>query len=140
LLHGLASALKLNLFQHPKLTRHPFRMPDESLRGRVWRRLRSDDDAGHRVRVELRPESTVWVSVAGTLSAEGAERLANNLVAGLRRRKERLVLDLHRIVKAEGEALVRLAENLRAHRPRVRVVLPEAGELAALAVLFAMYR
>ena len=130
--------LKLGLFQHPKLTRHTFRMPDESLPARVWRRLHGDDEV--HVRVELRPESTVWVTVAGTLSAEGAERLASDLVAGLRRRKERLVLDLERIAKTESEALERLAGQLRAYRDRIRVVLPEAGELAALAMLFAVYR
>ncbi|HEX7421463.1 MAG TPA: radical SAM protein [Thermoanaerobaculia bacterium] len=132
--------LKLGLFQHPKLTRHTFRMPDESLPARVWRRLHGDDETGHRVQVELRSESTVWVSVAGTLSVEGAERLAGDLVNGLRCRKERLVLDLERIVKAEAAALDRLAEHLRAYRDRIRIVLPEAGELATLAMLFAIYR
>jgi ABC-type transporter Mla MlaB component len=132
--------LKLGLFQHPNLTRHTFRMPDESLPARVWRRLHGDDETGHRVQVELRSESTVWVSVAGTLSVEGAERLAGDLVNGLRRRKERLVLDLERIVKAEAAALDRLAEHLRAYRDRIRIVLPEAGELATLAMLFAIYR
>ena len=141
---GLAAwtgvTLKLGIFQHPKLTRHTFRMPDESLPARVWRRPQGDDKAGHSVRVELRSESTVWVSVAGTLSADGAERLASDLVNGLRRRKERLVLDLELIAKAEGAALDGLAEQLRAYRDRVRVVLPEAGELTALAMLFAIYR
>lgn len=141
---GLAAwtgvTLQLGLFQHPKLTRHTFRMPEESLPARVWRHLRGEDEAGHQVNVELRSESTVWVTVAGTLSAEGAERLATDLAKGLRRRKERLVLDLARIAKAEAAALDRLAEQLRVHRDRIRIVLPEAGEVAALAVLFAVYR
>lgn len=142
---GLASwtglTLKLNLFQHPKLTRLTFRIPDESLPARVWRRLRGENQEGHRVDVELRPESTVWVTVAGSLSVAGAERLAAELSHGLKKRKERLVLDFARLAQAEGAALDRLAEQLRGYRNRIRVVLPEgAGEFAALAVLFTIYR
>lgn len=133
---GLAAwtglTLKLGLFQHPSLTRTTFRMPDESLPARVWRRLHGEDEAGHRVEVELRPESTVWVTVQGTLNVAGAERLASELAAALRRRKERLVLDLERLVDAEKVALEDLIEQLRIYRDRVRVLLPEGGELAGL--------
>ncbi|HEX7677087.1 MAG TPA: hypothetical protein VF713_03110 [Thermoanaerobaculia bacterium] len=125
---GLAAwtgvTLTLELFQHPPLTRRTFRVPNESLPSRVWRRLRGDDEDGHRVEVELRPGSTVWVTVAGTLSVAGAERLAAGLAASLQRRKERLVLDLDRIVQAEGEALERLAARLREYAERVRMVMP----------------
>ena len=133
--------LRLGLFQHPKLQRHTFRMPEESLPARVWRRLRGEDEiGGHRVEVELRPEATVWVTVAGNLNVAGAERLAAGLAVGLRRRKERLVLNLENLARTERAALERLAEQLRAHRERIRVILPAAQEFAALAVLFAMYR
>lgn len=128
---GLAAwtgvTLKLGLFQHPKLTRHTFRMPDESLPARAWRRLRGDDEAGHRVLVELRAEATVWVTVAGSLSVAGAERLASDLANGLRRRKERLVLDLARLTHAESAALDRIAEQLREYGDRIRIALPEPG-------------
>jgi radical SAM superfamily enzyme YgiQ (UPF0313 family) len=138
---GLAAwtgiTLRLGLFQHPRLQRHTFRMPEESLPSRVWRRLRGEDENGHRVEVELRPESTVWVRVAGSLNVAGAERLAAGLADGLRRRKERLVLDLEDLVKTERAALERLAEQLRSHRQRIRVILPAVGEFAALSVLFA---
>jgi radical SAM superfamily enzyme YgiQ (UPF0313 family) len=76
--------LKLDLFQHPSLTRHTFRMPEESLPSRVWRRLRGRDESGHLVEVELRPEATVWISVAGKLSLSGAERLGAGMHDGLR--------------------------------------------------------
>ncbi len=132
--------LKLGLFQHPKLIRHSFRMPEESLPARVWRRLRGEDETGHRVEVELRSESTVWVSVAGTLNVAGAERLAADLGKGLRRRKERLVLDFERLARTQHEAVERLAEQLRDYRGRIRVVIPPGKEFAALAVLFAIYR
>jgi haloalkane dehalogenase len=145
-LHSLAAlglavwtgiTLRLGLFQHPRLQRHTFRMPEESLPSRVWRRLRGEDESGHRVEVELRQEATVWVSVAGSLNVAGAERLAAGLADGLRRRKERLVLDLADLVKAERAAVERLAEQLRAHRERIRVIVPELAEFAVLSVLFA---
>jgi len=120
-----ALTLKLGLFQHPSLTRIRFRIPDDSLPARVWRRLHGEDEAGHRVRVELRPESTVWVTVGGSLSVGGAEKLASELLAGLRRRKERLVLDLEGLVAAESAAIDRLAEHLRDHADRVRMLLPQ---------------
>ena len=123
------ATLKLGVRQHPKLTRQTFRMPEESLPARVWRRLRGQDEAGHDVTVELRTESTVWVSVAGVLRTEGAQRLGADLVKGLRRRKERLVLDLERIANVESAALDELIEQLRAYRDRIRVVLPEAGAI-----------
>ena len=141
---GLAAwtgvTLKLGLFQHPRLTRHSYRMPEESLPARVWRRLTGDEESGPKVQVELRPESTVWVRVAGTLNAAAAERLADGLAEGLRRRKERLVLDLERLSEAGDEAMEKLAGELRQYRDRIRVVLPEAEGFAALAVLFAIYR
>jgi haloalkane dehalogenase len=127
---GLAAwtglTLKLGLFQHPSLVRRTFRVPDESLPSRVWRRLRGADEDGHHVEVELRAGSTVWVTVAGTLSLAGAERLATELAESLRRRKERLVLDLERIVQAEEEALERLTERLRDYAGRVRLLVPGA--------------
>lgn len=125
---GLAAwtgvTLKLGLFQHPALTRTTFRMPDESLPARVWRRLHRQNDAEHRVDVELRPESTVWITVQGSLSMAGAEKLASDLAAGLRRRKERLVVDLERLAAAESAALDELLAELRAYRDRVRVLMP----------------
>jgi hypothetical protein len=114
-------------------------MPEESLPSRVWRRLRGSDAAGHRVEVELRPEATVWVSVAGHLSLSGADRLASGLRDGLRQRKERLVLDLARLAQAEQDALENPAERLREYRGRIRVVAPPTREFATLAAVFALY-
>lgn len=141
---GLAAwtgaSLKLGVEQHPPLTRHTYRVPDESLPSKVWRRLRGEDAAGHRVQVELRPESTVWVTVAGKLSVAGAERLAAGIGDALRKRKERLVLDLERLAQVERQALEDLAQRLREYRGRIRVVVPNAEEFAGIAMLFAMYR
>ena len=115
--------LKLGIFQHPRLTRHTFRMPDDSLPSRVWRRLHAQN-----VQVELRSESTVWVTVRGTLNVAAAEQLAARLSHGLKRRKERLVLDLERLAQAEQDALENLANRLSEYRDRIRILVPLSEE------------
>ncbi len=141
---GLAAwtglTLKLGLFQHPRLIRHTFRMPDESRPARAWHRLMREDRAAHAVEVELRPESTVWVRVRGRLAAVHAEDLAADLREALRRTEDRLILDLRRLLHVDPGAAERMADGLKAYRDRIRVVMPPTGEMAALAALFALYR
>ncbi len=141
---GLAAwtglTLKLGLFQHPRLVRHTFRMPQESLPARVWRHLRREDPAGHQVEVELRPEFTVWVRVEGRLALSGAEKLVAGLRKALGRTEDRLVLDLVHLLQVEREAVERIAEGLKEYRDRIRIVMPLRGEVAALAALFTLYR
>ncbi|MFQ5877024.1 MAG: B12-binding domain-containing radical SAM protein [Acidobacteriota bacterium] len=132
--------LRLGLFQHPRLIRHTFRMPEESRPARAWHRLRRGDPAAHQVEVELRPECTVWVRVKGRLARAGAEGLAAGLREALRRTEDRLILDLRRLLQAEPRAAESIAEALKAYRDRIRVVMPATGELAALGALFALYR
>jgi radical SAM superfamily enzyme YgiQ (UPF0313 family) len=141
---GLAAwaglALKFDLFQHPRLIRHTFRMPEESPPARVWRRLRRKDPASHQVEVELRPESTVWVRVEGRLDRSGVEKFLTGLREGLRRTEDQLVIDFARLVQAEREATERIAEGLKGYRDRIRLVMPPSGEITALAALFVLYR
>jgi radical SAM superfamily enzyme YgiQ (UPF0313 family) len=141
---GLAAwtglTLKLGLFQHPRLIRHTFRMPDESRPARAWHRLKREDRAAHAVEVELRPESTVWVRVRGRLAAVHAEDLAADLREALRRTEDRLILDLRRLLHVDPGAAEKIADGLKAYRDRIRVVMPPTGEMAALAGLFALYR
>jgi hypothetical protein len=132
--------LKLDLFQHPRLVRHTFRMPRESRPARAWRRLRGEEAGGHRVEVEKRPWSIVWVRVEGRLAAAGAKRLAEDLRVALDRKKERVVLDLSRLARLEHEAADRMAEGLRNYKDRIRVILPKVGEFASLAAIFTLYR
>jgi radical SAM superfamily enzyme YgiQ (UPF0313 family) len=117
--------LRLGLFQHPRLARQTYRMPDDSLPARAWRRLRGEHEDGHSVEAELRAESTVWVTVAGSLNGAGAEKLATDLARGLRKRKERVVIDLQRLVEAETAALEELVAALRAYGDRVQVLVPD---------------
>jgi hypothetical protein len=131
--------LKLGLFQHPRLIRHTFRMPEESLPASAWRALRSETTAPHQVEIELRPESTVWVRIEGRLAMAGAERLVDDLCTALKRTKDRLVLDFARLVHAEPKVAERLTKGLELYRDRIRVVLPLTGEAASLAARFALY-
>jgi len=132
--------LKLGLFQHPRLIRHTFRMPEASRPSGVWRRLGRHDPATHQVDVELRPESTVWVRVKGELALAGAEKLAAGLREALKRTEDRLILDLRRLMQAEPKAAERIAAALEAYRDRIRVVMPLMGEMATLAAVFRLYR
>jgi hypothetical protein len=133
-------SIRLDFLQHPPLIRHTFRMPFESRPARAWRRLRGDDPGGHSVEVERRPWSTVWVRVEGKLAEAGASRLAASLREALEKKKERLVLDLTRLGRIEKEAAEHMAETLRFHRHRIRVILPKVGEFASLAAIFSLYR
>jgi haloalkane dehalogenase len=131
--------LRLGLFQHPSLTRNAYRLPAESLPSRAWRQLRGWDPAGHRIQVELRRESTVWVQVEGKLRLVGAERLAERLREAMARTQERLVLDFKNLAAMDEGVAEKLAESLHTYRSRIRVAMPSAHEFASLAALFALY-
>jgi haloalkane dehalogenase len=135
-----ALTLKLDLFQHPRLVKHAYRMPAEAPRlARAWRRL---SRLGEGVSLELRPERTVWLRLSGALASEDVGRLAERARVALERTRHRLVLDLEHLTHLEQEAAQRLAETLRDHRERIRILAPATlahpGVRAALAV-FALY-
>ena len=131
--------LKSGLFQHPPLVRHTFRMPDAAP-GRVWKRLRRGQSTGHSIKVERRPASTVWVFLEGRLTTAAAGAFVRDLRAALARRKDRVVLDLARLARLEDGAVRELVAGLEGYRDRIRVILPHAGEFAALAAVFPLYR
>jgi hypothetical protein len=132
--------LRLHLFQHPRLIRHTFRLPEESRLARAWRRLHGEQLSGHRVDLERRPPRTVWIRVHGTLTGEGAHKLAAGLRRALERKKEWVVLDLARLAELKDGAAQRIAEGLSAYRNRIKIVLPKVGEFAAMAAIFGIYR
>ena len=135
-----ALTLKLDLFQHPQLIRHTYRMPYDTRLARVWQRLRGEDPGGHHVQVERRPWSTIWVQVEGKLAKAGAGRLAADIRRALERKKERLVLDLTHLARIESGAAERMAEGLRLYRHRIRVILPRVSEFASLTAVFSLYQ
>jgi len=128
--------LRLGLFQHPRLGRRTFRTSEEGRLAQVWRRLRRHDASGHRMRVELRPDATVWMRVEGSLVMAGAEKLVKGLSTALRRTRDRLVLDLAQLTATERQAMERIAQGLEAYCDRIRIILPRTGDVAAI---FALY-
>ena len=102
--------------------------------------MRGEDPGGHTVEIEHRPVSTVWVSVEGRLAVLGAGRLAAGLRRAMGRSKVRVVLDMERLRQIEHEAAEKIAEALREHRDRIRVILPRVGEFASIAAVFSLYR
>ena len=135
-----ALTLRLQIFQHPRLVKHAYRLPAEAPRpSRAWRGLAR---LPHSVSVELRPERTIWVRLEGVLQPDEAGRLAHKLRAALQSTRDRLVLDLKRLTHFEGETAMQLANILRAHRDRIRILAPPSmnhpGVAAALAI-FSLY-
>lgn len=132
--------LKLGLFQHPPLMRHTFRMPREAPPASVWLRLRRRLPTESTVEVEQRPESTVWVQVAGRLALAEAQRLAEGMHHALKRTEDRVILDLRRLLPDDLQGARHLVEELRAHCARVRLAVPRTAEFAGLAAALAAYR
>ena len=127
--------LRFDRFQHPRLTKHAFRLPAESPRvARSWRKLRKRHAP---VTVELRPERTVWLRHDGVLTGDEAARFARELRKAMKRTRDRLVLDLDRLKEFETETADHLARALFEYRERVRVLLPDLATPSAVAALAA---
>ena len=139
--------LKLDLFQHPRLTRTPYRMP-----GKHWSAFGLWEDFHRKVsipdlsiQVELQhSRKQVWMRLEGALTAANAEGLGQRLRDSLERSKSRLVLDLKKLHWDKADDLRPLRENLAAYRSRIRLILPKVSaahpELFLLASMFQHYR
>ena len=138
--------LKLNLFQHPKLTRTAYRMPHERWAGfDLWEGIqRKVAIPGLLIQVELQhARQQVWMRLEGALSSSDAERLAQRLRELLGRTQNRLVLDLKKLHWEKVEDLRPLREKLGSYRSRIRLVLPKLAaahpELMLVAAAFQHY-
>jgi len=134
-----AVKLRFDVFQHPKLVKHAYRLPAEAPRpARSWRRLTQTLE---RVSVEMRQEKTVWLQLEGMLHNEDIAQFAEGVHRAMARTRNRLVLDLERFNELETEAAHHLAEVLHEYRERIRVLAPQLATPATLAALavFATY-
>ena len=159
-----ALTLKLDLFQHPKLIRTTYRVPDkrwsafemwEELHRKVasprginasstWAPATGDIPWGEpdfSIQVELQhAKQQVWMRLEGALSATDAEGLAHRLQESLARSKNHLVLDLKKLHWDKTTDLKPLREKLANYRSRIRVVLPRLSaahpELMLVAGMF----
>jgi hypothetical protein len=139
--------LKLDLFQHPKLMRTTYRMPDKRWAGfELWEELRRKAPIPElSVQVDLQPaHEQVWVRLEGVLSAAEADGLGQRIRDSLARSKSRLVLDLKKLQWDKADDLRALTERLSAFRSRVRLILPKVAaahpEVILLASMFHHYK
>jgi len=139
--------LKLDLFQHPKLTRNLYRMPGQRPSAAyLWEEIqRKAVFPNLSIQVELQhAKQQVLLRVEGVLSARDAEGLGQRIRDSLARSKSRLVLDLKKLHWDKVENLDPLREKLSAYRSRIRLVLPKLSaahpELLVLASMFHHYK
>jgi hypothetical protein len=138
--------LKLNLFQHPKLQRTTYRLPEKSWgKFHLWEEFQAKvSSPNFSVKVELQhARQQVWMRLEGALSAKDAEGLGQRIRDSLARSKNRLVLDLNKLHWNKTDDLRPLCEKLAAYRSRIRVVLPKLSaahpELLLIASMFHHY-
>lgn len=142
-----ALTLKLDWFQHPRLIRTTYRLPDKRWAAfEMWedlhRKVASPDFS---LQIELQhAKKQVWMRLEGALSAADAEGLGQRIRDSLARSRSRLVLDLKKLHWDKIDDLGRLREQLVAYRSRIRLVLPELSaahpELLLLAGMFHHYK
>jgi radical SAM superfamily enzyme YgiQ (UPF0313 family) len=142
-----ALTLKLDLFQHPKLLRTTYRLPDKRWSAfEIWEELqRKVASPEFSIQVELQhAKKQVWLRLEGALSANDAEGLARRIQESLARSKSRLVLDLRKLHWDKEHDVRPLQQKLAAYRSRIRLVLPKLSaahpELLLLAGMFQHYR
>ena len=138
--------LKFNWFQHPKLMRTTYRLPEARGSGfEMWEQLhRKVSSPDFSIQVELQhAKQQVWMRLEGALSKRDAEGLAQRLSESLARSKNQLVLDLNKLHWDKAD-LKPLREKLAEYRSRIRVVLPKLSaahpEVILIASLFNHYR
>lgn len=138
--------LKLDLFQHPKLMRTPYRMPsNRGSRFHHWEEIpRNVSIPDLLIQVDLQhAKKQVWLHLEGVLSAAHAEGLGQRIHDSLARSKSKLILDLKKLHWDKVDDLGPLRGKLAAYRSRIRVVLPKLAaahpELILLAGMFQHY-
>jgi hypothetical protein len=145
-----AFKLRLGIFQHPRLGRVSFRMPEEGLgfwATNIWESLR-DESISPPLSIQVDPQHDkrqVWVKLNGMLDNLRAERLAQRIREYLEKDRGKLILDLENVKDSEGKALEALANKLQAYRHRIRIRLPRnylghAAQFLLLAQIFKLYK
>jgi hypothetical protein len=145
-----ALKLRLGIFQHPRLGRVSFRIPEEGLglwASKIWESLRDEGTCPHfSIQVDLQhAKRQVWVKLNGMLDGLRAERLVTRIKEYLEKDQGKLVLDLENVKPCEDKALETLAKKLSGYRRRIRVRLPtnyldHAAQFLFLAQAFRHYR
>src|ERR1039457_3784915 len=114
--------LKLYLFQHPKLQRTTYRLPEKSWSAfDIWEEFQKKHPIPNfSIQVELQhAKKQVWMRLEGALSSSDAENLEQRLRDPLVCSKNRLVLDVNNLPWDKAENLRPLAEKLADYRSRI---------------------
>jgi hypothetical protein len=145
-----ALKLRLGIFQHPRLGRVSFRMPEEGLglwATKIWESLREESVSPHfSIQVDLQhAKRQVWVQLNGVLDNLRAEKLAQRIEEYLEKDRGKLILDLEKVRAFEGKSLDALTNKLKAYRHRIRIRLPRnylghAAQFMFLAQIFKLYK
>lgn len=145
-----ALKLRLGIFQHPRLGRVSFRMPEESLGLWATKILESlrDENASMKFSIQLdlqHAKKQVWLRLNGILDDLHTERLAQGIREYLEKNRGKVILDLENVKDSEGKALETLANKIRAYRRRIRIKLPrnylnQAAHFLLLAQVFKLYQ
>ena len=138
--------LKLDLFQHPRLTRTAYRQPVGKWgHFGVWEDLTSRMQIpGLSVQVEFQhARKQVWLRLEGVLKAAHAEAFWGHIQESLAQSRNRLVLDMKKLNCEEDGWSDALRHALGDYRSRIRVILPHLAhvhpELLLLAQIFRQY-
>jgi len=138
--------LKLNLFQHPKLTRTAYRWSEERWTAfERWEEFRRKGLLPNlSIQVDLQhARKQVWLRLEGVLSSADARGLGQRLRESLAQSRAKLVLDLKKLQWDKIEDLQGLRDTLASYRSRIRLVLPDLSsahpELRLLAGMFRTY-
>lgn len=119
--------LKLNLFEHPALTRTSYRLPKRRWSAfDLWEELPDVFDwPDLSISVDLQhARKQVWMRLEGTLNSEQAAVLIRKVDEILSQCKDRLVLDLKKLSATNEQIQNDLRELLEQHGKRIRLIMP----------------
>ncbi|MBI5622230.1 MAG: hypothetical protein HY924_00480 [Elusimicrobia bacterium] len=142
-----SAALRLDVSQHPKLVRTPYRMPERGWEDlHVWESLPEKVSTSEfNLRVEFEhARRRVWLRLEGRLHGSQAERFWAQVSEAMAQRRTQLVFDFKKLQVSEAKTLKAMRERFSQYRDTVRVVLPKLAhahpELLILARIFEQYR
>ncbi|MBI5210151.1 MAG: hypothetical protein HY927_09305 [Elusimicrobia bacterium] len=141
------AALALNVAQHPKLVRTPYRMPERGWKDfHVWESLPEKFSTPEfNLRVEFEhARQRVWLRLEGRLAGTQAEKFWAQVGEAMAQRRTQLVFDFKKLQVSEAKSLKAMREKLSQYRDTVRVVMPKLAhahpELLILAKIFQQYK
>jgi hypothetical protein len=118
-----AVKLKWDLFQHPRLVRHTYRIPSESFPlASAWQQLKTMNLP---LSVELRQSDTIWLRLEHMLNEKEWHRLTGQLKEALNEKSHHLVVDLEKAIHLSQESAHHLALSLEEFRERVKFIWPD---------------